>query len=384
MQRLVKFLFSLGLIFLLVQCGKKIKLPTSLPFSEDKSLDTTYVQIWPVWSEAGGIPFKEPEDIHIGYDTYIYIADTGNDRIVKMNRKGEFIEEFPVSHPISVAQDPLLRLASVSGENKILFKDLFQEKPFYEVFSFDAWIDTLVFEIDTTLIIDSTFYPDSLDTIITVDTLEVIDTVNTSIRAIAATPVPEEDYLFFTCDQTSHTYVGIAGEKNQRDQISIFIPHFEDTQLVFKYVDAAVPKGGGLGRTIYPSGIFTYSYKDHFRIAFSQGYTPSSVQVLNGETYQPVIPRTDSTHLYFPGMFGVAEDVSVDEFGNIYVVDVSRHSVLKFNSDGRLLLKFGSSGSGNKEFNRPKGIAYYNKTLYVADTRNNRILRFQLSTDIRK
>jgi len=83
-------------------------------------------------------------------------------------------------------------------------------------------------------------------------------------------------------------------------------------------------------------------------------------------------------------MFGLAEDVAVDEFDNIYVVDAGRHSVLKFKYDGRLLLRFGSFGSGNKEFNQPKGIAYYNKTLYVADTGNNRILRFQLSTDIRR
>lgn len=374
------------LIFLFVQCGRKIKLPTSLPVSGDKSLDTTYVQIWPFWTEAGGIPFKEPQDIHIGYDTYLYIADTGNDRIVKMDRRGKFIDQYPVHHPISVAQDPLLRLATVSGENKIYLKDIFDEKPFYEVFSFEPQMDTLIFSVDSTFIIDSTFYPDSLDTILVgVDTLEVlVDTINTSIRAIAATPVPVEEYLFFTCDQTSHSVVRPGGEKHQRDQISRFVPRIGNTLLVFKYVDAAVEKGGGLGKTISPSGIFTYPHKDYFRIAFSQGYTNSSVQVLNGRNYHSVIPRSDSTELYFPGMFGLAEDVAVDEFGNIYVVDASRHSVLKFNSVGRLLLRFGSFGSGDKEFKRPKGIAYYKQTLYVADTGNNRILRFQLSTDIRR
>jgi len=68
MKRFVKFLTLLGLIFLVAQCGRRIKLPTSLPFSGDRSLDTTYVQIWPDWTEAGGIPFNGPEDVYMGYD----------------------------------------------------------------------------------------------------------------------------------------------------------------------------------------------------------------------------------------------------------------------------------------------------------------------------
>jgi len=383
---MVKVIVLLGLIFFLVQCGRKIKLPTSLSVSGDKSLDTTYVQIWPEWTEAGELSFESPEDIYVGYDTYLYIADTGNDRIVKMDRRGEFITQYAVPHPISVTQDPLLRLAVVSGDHKIYLKDILDEKPFYQVFAFEAQMDTLVFVVDSTFVIDSTFYPDSLDTILVgADTLEVVvDTINTSIKAIAAFPIPADEYLFFTCDQTSHSVVRPGGEKHQRDQISKFVPEFEDTLLVFSYGDAAVEKGGDLGNTISPSGIFTYPYKGYFRIAFTQGYTPHGAQILNGMSYRPVISRTDSTELYFPGIFGLAEDVTVDEFDNIYVVDVSRHSVLKFDSNGRLLLKFGTFGSGNKEFNRPQGIAYYNKTLYVADTKNNRILRFKLSTDIRK
>ena len=385
-RRLISLQIVLMLIFLSLQCGEKIKLPTSLPFSQDKALDTTYVQVTPVWTEAGGVPFNEPEDVCIGYDTYIYIADTGNDRIVKMDRRGEFITEYPVDHPVSVAQDPLLRLAAVSGDSNIYLKDVLEDKPFYLAFSFESERILRVWYPDTSdTIIDSTFYPPWIDTIIIVDTVEILtDTVNTSIRAIAATPTPQEEYLFFTCDQTTHTYLGPRWDKHQRDQISSFLPRFQDTVVVLKFADAPVRIGGDLGQTIFPSGISAQAYKDHFRLAFTQGYTANSVQVLDGRTYRPVIPRTDSTELYFPAMFGLAEDVDVDEFDNIYVVDAGRHSVLKFNYDGRLLLRFGSLGSGNKEFNKPKGIAYYNKTLYVADTGNNRILRFKLSTDIRR
>jgi sugar lactone lactonase YvrE len=42
---------------------------------------------------------------------------------------------------------------------------------------------------------------------------------------------------------------------------------------------------------------------------------------------------------------------------------------------------FGGKGSGKSQLSEPKGIAWFNKTLYVADTKNNRICRFRLSTD---
>jgi len=63
-------------------------------------------------------------------------------------------------------------------------------------------------------------------------------------------------------------------------------------------------------------------------------------------------------------------------------VDAGRHHLLKFNSSGMEMHSFGELGSGEKQFNRSMGVAYFDKTVYVADTGNNRILRFKLSTDI--
>ena len=40
------------------------------------------------------------------------------------------------------------------------------------------------------------------------------------------------------------------------------------------------------------------------------------------------------------------------------------------------------SFGGPEIFSSPHAVAYFDKTIYVADTDNNRILRFILSTDI--
>jgi hypothetical protein len=86
-----------------------------------------------------------------------------------------------------------------------------------------------------------------------------------------------------------------------------------------------------------------------------------------------------SAELMFPNKFIKPEGVGLDDAGDIFVVDAAKDSVYKFNPFGDQLLAFG----GSDVFNQPSGVAFFNKTLYIADSGNNRILRFVLSTDIR-
>ena len=79
-----------------------------------------------------------------------------------------------------------------------------------------------------------------------------------------------------------------------------------------------------------------------------------------------------------PSRFEQPEGSAIDNFGNIYIADAGKDSVYKFNTFGDELESFG----GPDIFNQPHGVAHFNNTLYVADTGNNRILRFSLSTDL--
>jgi hypothetical protein len=65
------------LLLLLLACGERIKLPTDIAPSGPGIPDTTYVPISPAWTEAGGIPYIGPEDVHVGFDGYLYITATG-------------------------------------------------------------------------------------------------------------------------------------------------------------------------------------------------------------------------------------------------------------------------------------------------------------------
>jgi DNA-binding beta-propeller fold protein YncE len=89
-----------------------------------------------------------------------------------------------------------------------------------------------------------------------------------------------------------------------------------------------------------------------------------------------------------PGQFGPIGGLATDAAGNVYVVDSSHNRVEKFDSDGEFLTQWGQSGSGLGQFHFGSsqdpsippggGIAVAGDYVYVADTGNDRIERFDL------
>jgi len=70
---------------------------------------------------------------------------------------------------------------------------------------------------------------------------------------------------------------------------------------------------------------------------------------------------------------GIATDAS----DNIYVADTGNNRIVKFDSSLDFLGKIGSTGSGNSQFSNPSGVAVDGSgNIYVADSSNNRIQKF--------
>jgi YD repeat-containing protein len=65
--------------------------------------------------------------------------------------------------------------------------------------------------------------------------------------------------------------------------------------------------------------------------------------------------------------------IAVDSSGNLWVVDAAGNRIQEFNSSGAFLQKFGTTGSGEGQFNDPIGIALSGGNLYVAEYNNNRV-----------
>jgi sugar lactone lactonase YvrE len=80
----------------------------------------------------------------------------------------------------------------------------------------------------------------------------------------------------------------------------------------------------------------------------------------------------------FVSNFGSSEysrptGITIDSNNDVYIIDSGNSKIEKFDSSGKLLISWGSSGSGNGQFVHPTGIAVGKKYVYVADTGNARI-----------
>ncbi len=130
------------------------------------------------------------------------------------------------------------------------------------------------------------------------------------------------------------------------------------------------------------------------------------VQTSDGTDYQvdatrlgavATIPEAGDGALFEEGQFRRVSSLAVapDVTGYTFVLDAGHDSLFVFNRQGiegvapppgsgstrPVRVSFGGTGAGPLQFNNPQGVAYFERTVYVADTGNNRISRFRLNTD---
>lgn len=78
--------------------------------------------------------------------------------------------------------------------------------------------------------------------------------------------------------------------------------------------------------------------------------------------------------------FGNPRNISVGPDGNIYVADAFHFNIKVFSSEGKKLAEMGQRGAEEGYFNFPNGIeAFNNKTVYVVEKENNRVQAIRLN-----
>ena len=103
----IKLIVFIGVITILSSCVDKFDL-NQIDLSDDNvniGGDTSFVLLNPVWEG-----YNKPQDIMVGREPFIYVADTENDRVVMLNLAGEILGTRSIKHPVALAQDFLLNL----------------------------------------------------------------------------------------------------------------------------------------------------------------------------------------------------------------------------------------------------------------------------------
>ncbi len=362
-MKLEKYIVILFLFIIpfLSSCGDKFDISQLMQNSGNANIagDTVYVQLNPAWEG-----FNKPQAIIIGKEPFIYIADTYNDRIVMMNLNGNILGTRHVKRPVALAEDYKLNLIVCAQYDTVVNG---QTQTFSAVFKLD-----LVSAQHQIGIAPSTMLlPRPID-------------LN----------YPERQYTGVAVFYNNTFYLTRTGPNNSS---------FIDPDNSILYFSPKELFGGGVGDTLIGripdidplssglvsanqiSSITSFNKKNIDIILTLTGNNSLKTQWLTyvvtpvSADYQARLTPSDGGAMMTPNRFGKPEGTCIDDAGNIYVADSQKDSVLKFSPFGDELQSFG----GPAVFKSPHAVAYSDRILYVADTENNRILRFILSTDLR-
>jgi hypothetical protein len=338
-------------------CGDKLDL-SQFPITNNGGTgtvsETTYVQQSPTWNQ-----FNAPEDVLIGNEPVVYVADTKNNRVVQLDLSGAEIGSLSFLNPRALAQDnnfDLLVIAdTVSPLNDTLSVVIrLRLSQHGGIISSTPKTNIVVSDYPTpvssrkrrftgiTTLADNSFYVTRTGP----DNNSALDPDNAILKIKGTSSVEQLTVLqgfqitgngVYSIDRTSS--IAALPNNNTDFVITRATPDFGFKVLWFEY--------------------------DEVDGVYNPKFLPES--------------SADIVRL----QIGVPEDVTIDNNRNIFVVDSERDSLYKYNSSGRLMGEsFGGEGLGDNQLNSPKGVAFFNKVLYIADTGNNRIVRYKLSTDL--
>jgi len=349
---------------------EKYKLPV-IPEDAPQVTSVEYIQLNTVLDAQHGYDFNNPADVYYGVDNFLYVADTDNNRIVMLDLGGalqgysQYIE-----HPEAMSQNDSLQLLVVNKTNKVFKLDLYAHS-----------------------------------------------------HNIASVPVeqvweeqsyPNRQYTGISVHNGFEYYVTVVDESGAAPK-----------SLIFDFYGNHLPKGPlplnesgtGLFSALLPTSII--SLREQYLDLSSREDTPAFIFTQTGfweplnlfnyykvqfitttvfEGQDVLAPNTSlvGTELYDFEQFYNPEDAAIDNNGNIFIIDTGSADngtgtvenvpgFYRFGPSGRKLQSVTGYGSDAYQFKNPKGIAVSPSNelqkVYIADTGNNRIVQYQLSTD---
>ncbi len=363
MRKKIKQISTITIIlitFLAIGCQEKFDL-ANLPVGTIINVgDTTYIEIVPPFTG-----FNNPTALFAGYDQLIYIADTDNNRIIQMNEAGVILETRSILKPIAISQDLRLDLL-VSGEminpaNGDTIGAIFRIKLFEAAHHLaQARLDTIYRE----------------------------------------TAKPRRRFRGIGLLQNNQYLVVRDGADNASfiDPDTRVLLFGSNDKLITPVGDLSTRAGSGITDILRTTGIVTFPNSNDFVLSQSS----ADGQIIYGALwmiyqknaefdgwlpkFNPAKPEERYIDFIKPTRFEEATSVTIDRARlDIFMVDSALDSLVKFDRRGRYKPEsFGKSmlASLNRpSFKSPKGVTFLGKTLYVADSGNNMVRRFRLSTD---
>lgn len=384
---------------LLTSCEGYFGSRTSTDFLDEPTYENeqvAYVPIQPVWDDLG-----YPIDIIAGYDELIYVADSLTSEIISYDQAGNELGRYQVPGLRGIAQDRKLNLYATGTKDTLIGGINFTLAALYKIdMNLQGPYGLAQARIDTVIVHPFYFRRGT----------PVLSDQEVSFPAVAA---KGDNSLYLVRSGPSNLATQFGGPDDAilsiplidgeiQDPIPLrvstglgtFADYFKVPRSITTYAQPpqspAVRTGGNFIFTSWSPDVALKT--QGIQQVVSEGGVAYNLQIFaQGDT-----SRADGA-IYAASRFEQPSDVVVagDETGYIFVVDAARDSLFQFNADGFegvtppagssesrfIRVSFGGTGQGLTQFDEPRGVAYLNQLLYVADAGNGRILRFRLTTD---
>ncbi len=376
--------------------------------------EVEYVPLFPFFSDgADAASLDQPRDVYVGYDELIYVVDARGLHVLDTAGRAAAFFDIP-GGGTSVVQDRRLNVY-VTARRDTFLNGRTWNLPV--VLHYDRFVG------NSSVLADIIWHPFDED----------------SRKFSKPDPIDTDEEVSFTgvgVLYNNHIFVSRRGPVNVRS--SVILPHnavleFTPEGRNLQAIPSLHPTRESLRSALYPTDIATFvhppqrsffSQTRHFLLAQSPvaddviggGEPPISplrfstlsiraVLTTDGIVYQSdpeklqvaANPDRGDGFLYDEFKFSNPSDLTVatDETNYLFVLDAGKDSLFVFTAAGiegvapppgsrstkPVIVSFGGTGDGAMQFNRPLGVAYFDRIVYVADTGNNRISRFRLNTD---
>ena len=335
-----------------------------------------FVSKWGIEGSGDG-QFSLPSAITVGEDGFVYVVDADNHRVQKFTSGGQFILKWGSygtddgKFDFKTESDPCRGGLTTDAEGYVYVSDSGNDRiqkftpdgQFVEKYGMPSWQTTtdqdLAFYAPAGLAIDNTGYIYLADNGLS----RIVKFANSLLFANWGGPSRDEGKFY----KPSGVATGSDGYLYVLDYGNDRVQKFTSDG---KFIGKWGTNGQGLGEFAHPEGI----------AVDSSGYVyvaDTSNHRIQKFTSDGDFIREWGTQGQGLGELFYPHGITVDGSGYVYVSDTDNDRIQKFNPDGIPVLVWGSAGEGDGELEYPVGIAVDSDGyVYVADTNNDRVQKF--------
>lgn len=375
-----------------------------------------YAALVPFWEG-----FNKPTAVTVGYDELIYVTDA--DGVHVLDRAGRRLNSYALRGAVAITQDRNLNVFVAARFDTVVSL----------VSPTTVWDLACVYVLrdlnrsNSVRVVDKLVHPFTDDsrgsTSARIARLSKTDSNSDERVEFTGIATLADNTVYVTRRGPVNSGTGIAAPDNtvlEFTRLRNPDQTFRQKWVNARQITALNPTVPSLISAVKPSAIMSFiappqrermSPDRSFLIAQADTTQPvpyrvlwiSAVESPEGLSFQPntTLLAQDTSKaerfLYGNGRFrrpsGLA--FAADGTNYIFMTDAATDSLHIFQTSGvegirrpgapssakAVIASFGGRGTGPRQFNKPSGVAYFRRVVYVADRDNNRICRFKLNTD---